>query len=158
MIKQLLMNLLLTLVWTALTGMFGIAYFIFGFILSYFILYIIARRTDDTRYFTRVPRLIGFLFFFLNELIKANMEVTRHVLSPKMDIKPGIVQLPLDAKTDLEITLLANLIGLTPGTLALDVSDDKKVMYVHAMYLSDRKVFIQKLKAGFEKKLLAILR
>jgi multicomponent Na+:H+ antiporter subunit E len=61
-------------------------------------------------------------------------------------------------ETNLEITLLANLITLTPGTLSLDVSDDRKVLYVHAMYLSDKQAFIDDIKNGFEKRLLEILR
>jgi len=53
---------------------------------------------------------------------------------------------------------LANLITLTPGTLSLDVSDDRKVLYVHAMYINDREQFVQSIKQGFERRLLEILR
>jgi multicomponent Na+:H+ antiporter subunit E len=159
MIKQLLMNLLLTVIWMALTGMFGFINFVFGFLLSFFILWIMSHSNRNSeKYFNRFPRVISFIFFFLYELLKANREVAFHVISPVLYIKPGIVKIPLDAKTDLEITLLANLIGLTPGTLALDVSDDKKVIYVHAMYIKDKEQFIQNIKTGFEKKLLEILR
>jgi multicomponent Na+:H+ antiporter subunit E len=73
-------------------------------------------------------------------------------------MKPGIVEVPLEAKTSLEITLLANLISLTPGTLSLDVSDDRKVLYVHAMYIDDKASFVKSIKNGFEKRLLAIMR
>lgn len=73
-------------------------------------------------------------------------------------MKPGIVKVPLDAKSDIEITLLANLISLTPGTLSLDVSNDRKVLYVHAMYISDKEKFINDIKQGFERRLLEILR
>jgi multicomponent Na+:H+ antiporter subunit E len=71
---------------------------------------------------------------------------------------PGIVSVPLDVTTDLEITILANVISLTPGTLSLDVSDDRKVLYVHSMYIKDREDFIRSIKNGFEKKLLNITR
>lgn len=49
-------------------------------------------------------------------------------------MKPGVIALPLSARTEMEITLVANLISLTPGTLSLDVSDDRKVLYIHAMF------------------------
>jgi multicomponent Na+:H+ antiporter subunit E len=68
------------------------------------------------------------------------------------------VRVPLDAESDLEITLLANLISLTPGTLSLDVSDDKKVLYVHSMYIEDKEEFIHGIKNGFERRLLELLR
>ena len=158
MIRQLLMNLLLTLVWMALTGKFLLANFLFGFVLSFFILWIIARRSDNTRYFNRIPKIVSFIFFFLYELLKANLQVAYDVITPKFFMKPGIVRVPLDAKSDLEITLLANLITLTPGTLSLDVSDDRKVLYVHAMYINDKEQFVSSIKTGFEKRLLEILR
>ena len=53
---------------------------------------------------------------------------------------------------------MANLITLTPGTLSLDVSDDRKVLYVHAMYVKNKEAFIADIKNGFERKLLEILR
>jgi multicomponent Na+:H+ antiporter subunit E len=73
-------------------------------------------------------------------------------------MKPGIVKVPLDAKSDLEITLLANLITLTPGTLSLGVSKDRSALYVHAMYIQSKQEFIDSIKNGFEKKLLEIMR
>jgi len=158
MSKPLLLNLLLALVWMALTGKFLLENFVFGFVLGFFILWLLGRRGENNKYFSRVPRLIGFIFFFLYELIKANLEVAFDVITPKFFMKPGIVRIPLEAKTDLEITLLANLITLTPGTLSLDVSDDKKVLYVHAMYIKSKEAFISNIKEGFEKRLLEILR
>jgi len=158
MIKQLLMNLLLTFLWMALTGKFLLINFMFGFVLSFFILWLMARGSANRQYFNRVPRAIGFVFFFLYELLKANVAVAYDVITPKFFMKPGIVGIPLEAKSALEITLLANLISLTPGTLSLDVSDDRKVLYVHAMYIKNKEDFIQQIKTGFEKRLLAILR
>jgi multicomponent Na+:H+ antiporter subunit E len=158
MVKRLLMNLLLTLIWVALTGEFTFINFSFGFVLSFFILWLMARTPEEKRYFDRLPKIISFTLFFFKELIKANLQVAYDVITPKFYMQPGIVKIPLDATTDLEITLLANLITLTPGTLSLDVSDDKKVLYVHAMYIKDRDQFVQSVKTGFERRLLEILR
>lgn len=159
MIKtRFLSNLLLSFIWVAITGTFTIENFVFGFLLSFFLLWIISPNRREQKYFTRGPKLIGFIFFFLYELIKANIEVAYDVVTPRFFMKPGIVKIPLTAKSDLEITLLANLISLTPGTLSLDVSDDKKVLYVHAMYVKDKEEFIAGIKNGFEKRLLEITR
>lgn len=155
---QFLLNLILTIVWVFLTGSLAISNFIFGFLLSFAVLWIISRNSKSAKYFYIAPRLIGFFFYFLYELFKANLQVAADVVTPKFYMKPGIVEVPLDAKTSLEITLLANLISLTPGTLSLDVSDDRKVLYVHAMYIEDKATFIHSIKNGFEKRLLAILR
>ncbi|PKP26048.1 MAG: Na+/H+ antiporter subunit E [Bacteroidetes bacterium HGW-Bacteroidetes-2] len=156
--SRFLSNILLTFIWVALTGSFVFLNFLFGFVVSFLILWVITVGSGDAKYFKIMPKLIAFIFFFLYELIKANLQVAYDVVTPKFYMTPGIVRVPLDAETNMEITLLANLISLTPGTLSLDVSDDKKVLYVHSMYISDKEKFIEGIKNGFEKRLLEILR
>jgi multicomponent Na+:H+ antiporter subunit E len=158
MLRKFLLNLLLTFVWVALTGSFEKANFAFGFILSFCILWAITRKGEGAKYFTRLPKIVSFVFFFLYELLKANLQVAFDVITPKFYMTPGIIKIPLSAKTDLEITLLANMISLTPGSLSLDVSEDKSVLYVHAMYLHNREKYIKHIKTGFERRLLEILR
>ena len=159
MIKtRFLSNLLLSFIWLAVTGTFTFENFVFGFILSFILMWLITSNRREEKYFSRVPKLIGFILFFIYELVKANIQVAYDVVTPKYYMKPGIIRIPLDATSDLEITLLANLISLTPGTLSLDVSDDRKVLYVHAMYVNDRDEFIAEIKNGFERRLLEILR
>jgi len=154
-----LLNNLLTFVWVALTGTFTFLNFAFGFVLSFVALWLINRnKGKEEKYFKLVPRTISFIFFFLYELIKANVQVAYDVITPKFYMTPGIVRVPLNATSDLEITLLANLISLTPGTLSLDVSEDRKVLYVHSMYIADKDLFIQNIKNGFERRLLELLR
>lgn len=153
-----LMNLLLTFVWLALSGSFSLTNTVFGFVLSFVIMWIISLKSDNRKYFKIAPRTIGFIFFFLYELTKANIQVAIEVMTVKSTMKPGIVRYPLEAKSDFEITLLANLISLTPGTCSLDVSEDRKVLYIHAMYIGDKEKFIRDIQNGFERRLLAILR
>ncbi|GEO05840.1 cation:proton antiporter [Adhaeribacter aerolatus] len=142
----------------ALTGAFTYINIFIGFVISFFILWVISRNSEDNRYFTIAFKIVGFFFFFLWEMLKANWQVAYEVMTSHLHMKPGIVKIELDAKTDLEITLLSNLIALTPGTLVVDVSDDRKVMYVHGMYLEDKAKFIQSIKLGLEKPLLDIMR
>ncbi|MDR9455970.1 MAG: Na+/H+ antiporter subunit E [Salegentibacter sp.] len=151
-------NLLLTFIWVALTGDFAFNNYIFGFVLSFFILWITSKDKRKYNYFTLVPKLISFVFYFLFELVKANLQVAYEVSTPNLKMKPGIVMVPLDIQSDIGITLLANMISLTPGTLSLDVSNDKKVLFVHAMYITDREEFIHGIKNGFEKRLLDIFK
>ncbi len=156
--KRFLLNVMLTLVWVALTGSFTYINFFAGFVISFFVLWINSRDSPDRRYFTIAFKIIGFFFFFLYEMLKANLQVAYEVMTSNLHMKPGIIKLELEARTDLEITLLASLISLTPGTLVIDVSDDRKVMYVHGMYLEDRAKFVDSIKSGLEKPLLNIIR
>jgi multicomponent Na+:H+ antiporter subunit E len=151
-------NVLLALAWVALTGEFSPSNFIVGFLLGYVALWITQRLRGRTVYFKKFPQVIGFGCYFLWELFKANLRVAYDVLSPRQRIVPGIIAVTLDAKTDAEITIFANLITLTPGTLSLDVSEDKKVLYIHAMYVEDVNEFKRELKEGLERRLLEVLR
>jgi multicomponent Na+:H+ antiporter subunit E len=91
--------------------------------------------------------------YFLWEVFRANLRVGYDVLTVKHYMRPGILAIPLEARTDAEITLLANLITMTPGTLTLDVSSDRKVLFVHAMYLGEIEAFKK-----FERRLLRAMR
>lgn len=158
MIKtKFLSNILLAFIWMALTGTFTLGNFIFGYIVCLAIMWLISTDRMENQYFNRIPRVISFFFFFLYELGKANVQVASDVIRPK-NMRPGIIRIPLEAKTDMEITLLSNFINLTPGTIVLDVSEDRTVFYVHAIFVKDKEAFIEKLKNGLEKKLLEVLR
>jgi multicomponent Na+:H+ antiporter subunit E len=154
--NRFLANLLLTFIWVALTGSFAFANVVFGFFLSYFLLFIITRGSSRARYFRLVPKVISFFFFFIYELVKANIQVAWEVGTPSFHMTPGIVAVPLDVTSDGEITMLANLITLTPGTLSLDVSEDKKVLYVYSMYITNKEKFIKGIKTGFEKRIIEL--
>jgi len=159
MIQYFLLNLLLTFVWVALTGQLNYVNFVFGFILGFLILWMLKRTSkQDKDYFYRVPKIISFTLYFFYDMLKANFEVAMDVLTPKFDMKPGIIKYKMDAQTDFEITMLANIIALTPGTLVIDISKDKKCIYIHGMYLKDKEKFIKRLKERTETKLLEILR
>ncbi len=153
-----LSNILLMFMWVAFTGVLSFINFVFGFIASFIILRIITLNKEDSKYFRIVPKIIAFVLFFLYELIIANIDAAYYIMIPNKKLRPGIVGVPLDAKTDLEITFLTNLVSLTPGTLSIDVSNDRKILYVHSMNISDREKFVNKIKCGFEKRLLEILR
>lgn len=105
-----------------------------------------------------MQRVLAFSLYFLREIVIANLRVARLVVRPLRALRPGIVALPLDARTDGEITMLANLMSLTPGTLSLDISTDERVLYIHVIDIRDADAFRRHIKDGFERKLLQILR
>lgn len=111
-------------------------------------------------YFRKLPSLMNLILFFTKELLVANFRVAYDVVTPITYMRPCIVGLPLDAKTDLEITVLACMISLTPGTLSLTLSEDKTILFVHAITFKkmDPEAIKRDLKEGFEKKLLKITR
>jgi len=156
--NQFLLNILLAIAWMLLSGEVTAENFIEGLIVGYLILWISKSALGGSKYFKKIPKAISFFFYFIKELIVANLKVAFDIITPKDYMKPGIVAVPLNAETDMEITLLANLITLTPGTLSLDVSKDKKVLYIHTLYLEDIEKFRSDIKNGMEKRLLEVLR
>lgn len=150
--KYLMLNVALALAWTFLTGEFSEANFFWGLLLSYFLLFLLRDVVGTTTYCKKVWQVIYFTLYFLWELTIANLHVAYEVITPKLYMHPAIVAVPLDLKKDLEITLLANLITLTPGTLSLEVSEDKSTIYVHGMYVDDIEEFRRSIKDGFEKR------
>jgi multicomponent Na+:H+ antiporter subunit E len=155
---MLLWNILLALAWAAATGQFTPNSLAMGFILGYIVLLITRSAGGRHRYFVNVPQAIGFGLFYVWELILANLRVAYDVITPGYHMRPAVLAIPLDAKTDAEITILANLITLTPGTLSLDVSNDRRFLYIHAMYVRDIEEFRQALKDRLERRVLEVLR
>lgn len=161
MLKYFLLNILLTFVWVALTGQLNYANFFFGGVAGFFILWMLTKTSSnkaDKEYFYRVPKIIVFIFYFFVDMLQANLQVAVDVITPNYHTTPGIIKYEIDAKTDFEITMLANIIALTPGTMVIDIADDKSHIFIHTMYLKDKDKFIQRMKERTEKKLLAILR
>ncbi|MDR5904629.1 Na+/H+ antiporter subunit E [Franzmannia qiaohouensis] len=151
-------NLLLALAWVILGGEFTGINLVVGLIFGYATLVLIEPQVPALKgYPGRVPRIIMFIGFFIKELIMANMRVAFDILTPPWHMQPGVIAMPLKAETELEITMVANLISLTPGTLSLDVSDDKRVLYIHAMFL-DNEEELRKSLQEMESRALALFR
>jgi len=155
-----LWNVLLALTWAVATGRFTPANMMVGFGLGYLILLFARRVLGPSRYFARAPQVIRFVFFYLWQLILSNLRVAYDVVTPTHYMRPGVIAIPLDAQTDAEITLLANLITLTPGSLSVDLSPDRKTLYVHVMYIDgdDVEAARRKIKDGLERRVLEVLR
>jgi multicomponent Na+:H+ antiporter subunit E len=155
-----LANILLALAWAALQGQFSLASLATGWLMGYLILWVLVKGDvlGPSGYVGRVNRFVGLGAFFLWELVLANLRVAFDVATPRFHMTPGIIQLPLDASSDAEILLLAALINLTPGSVALDVSADRRVMYVHVMYIRTPEAARAEIKDGFERRVLDLLR
>lgn len=154
----LLLNILLAIAWIFLTGELEFQNFVEGFVIGFIIIFITRNVTSTSNYLKKIPKIIHFIFYFLFELIVANIKVTIDILTPRHRMTPAIIAVPLTIDRNYEISLLANLITLTPGTLSLDLSSDKKILFVHSMYVDDPEKFRNSIKNGFEKKIMEITR
>ncbi len=162
--------LILSIVWLALQGSFSIADFIVGLLMSLLVVYASRRnlfggRLQSHEVFTS-PAGVGparlawnwirFGTFSLWSIIKSNIDVARVVLSPKMPIKPGIIGIPLDVRSERGMTILANIITLTPGTVSLDISSDRKTLYIHTLDVGNVENLRREIKEDFERRVLEL--
>jgi len=156
---MLLGNLLLALAWTALRGEFSLANLTTGLVLGHVIFVFLVKGgvLPASPYIGGVHRAVGLAAFFFWELVRANLRLALDVATPRFQMKPGILAIPLDTTRDWEILLLAMLINLTPGSVALDVSDDRTVMYVHVMYIDSPEKARADIKDGFERRVRELL-
>ena len=149
----LLVNILLALVWAAVSGAFTVLNLMFGFVLGMIVLFILREQADTFSYLGRAKRIGSLILLFLSELMKSAFRVAKLALSPKLNLRPGFIAYQLTTDRDLEITILANMITLTPGTLSVDVSEDKKTLYIHAVTLDDVEELRAEIRDGFERKI-----
>ncbi len=75
---------------------------------------------------------------FLGELVMSTLRVAREALRPRLRVRPAVLHIPLDARSDAELTVFAALLSLTPGLLCVDVAEDGKGIFVHAMHVRTR--------------------
>lgn len=152
------MNILLAAGFMVALESFTLSTLTTGFLVGYAALWFTQPLYADTRYFKRVPNVIRLGVFFIKALFVSNLRVLWDVITPGHISRPGIIRLSLDARTDLEIMLVANLISLTPGTLSIDLSRDRRILYVHVMFLDDIDRVKRELKDGLECRILEVLR
>lgn len=158
MINLLAINVLLALAWSALIGEFSLSDIAVGFVFSYAALWVAQPLYGRTTYFRRSRALIGLVAFFAWDLLASGVRVLWNVLTPHPTSRPGIVAVPLDVRGDGAVLLLANLISLTPGSLSLEVSEDRSTLFVHFMFLDeDADAARRSVKQGLERRILRVL-
>lgn len=148
------LTLALALGWAAATGDFSFLNLLFGAVIAGLGLFVVRDRVQGPRLLGRAMRVLSLAALFVYELFLSAIRVALLVLRPDMrrHLRPAIIAFPLTVKSNAEITLLANLITLTPGTLSVDVSDDRRHLYIHAINCVDREQLIHDIASGFEAK------
>jgi multicomponent Na+:H+ antiporter subunit E len=150
---MLLGSILMALAWAALQGEVTTNNLLVGCALGYAVLALLQKGGVLSPAFkNRVARGLGLAAFFIWELMVANIRVARDVLSPRTTIRPAVVAIPLDISSDAEILLLSALINITPGSVTIDLSEDRRTLFVHVMHMSSPEASRLEIKTGFEQR------
>lgn len=152
-ITRIVFHIVLALLWCMMHNNFYPATFIVGYLLAWASTSMFKVLTTYKPYRMNVWEGIKLFFIFLKEMIVANLQIAYIIITPPLNIKPGLIEYPLDLKNEGAIVLLANMISLTPGTLSVDIASDRKHIYVHAMVMETPDQMKQQIKNTFEKRI-----
>jgi multicomponent K+:H+ antiporter subunit E len=147
----------LAIAWMILQERFTLADFVIGYLLGAVVAYL-CRNFWAERILVKQP--LGTLRLaaaFAREIVIANLQVAAIVLRPRVRVQPVFIVLPLVLRDDFKITALANMITLTPGTLTVDVAEDRSALYVHCLSAADADAVRQQIKDVFEKPLKKVI-
>jgi multicomponent Na+:H+ antiporter subunit E len=145
-------SILLALAWAALQGEITLANLLVGYGIGYAILALLARGgVMPSTLASRTVHAFGLAAFFGWELLVANFRVAADVLWGNR-IEPAVVAIPLDITSDGEILLLSMLINITPGSVTIDLADDRRTLYVHVMHMRSADQTRREIKDGFERR------
>jgi multicomponent Na+:H+ antiporter subunit E len=149
---MLLGSILLALAWAALQGEITLGNLVAGYVVGYLVLALLARGgVMPSTLATKTRHASGLAAFFVWEIVIANLRVALDVVRGNR-IEPAVVAIPLDVTTDGEILLLSMLINITPGSVTIDLSDDRRTLYVHVMHMNDADDTRREIKDGFERR------
>jgi multicomponent Na+:H+ antiporter subunit E len=150
---MLLGSILLALAWAALQGNITLGNLLVGYGVGYVILALLEKGgVMRSTLASRTGHAIGLAGFFAWELVLANVRVAADVLRPRTGIQPAVVGIPLDVRSDGEILLLSMLINITPGSVTIDLSEDRRTLYVHVMHMTNAEATRREIKDGFERR------
>jgi multicomponent Na+:H+ antiporter subunit E len=141
--NNLFLTIFLFAIWLILSGL-ELHNIIIGILVSILILALFGDITIKGEInIKRIKRFLWFFYYtpvFIFEVVKANLDVAYRILIPNLPIKPGIVKIRTKLKSDEGLTILANSITLTPGTLSVDIDKENGYIYVHWIYVRDKDI------------------
>lgn len=149
---QVLINVLLAALWMLLSDTYTFGAFLFGYLFGLlFVLVALPLLPGNHHYLKPVWSVVKLAGLFMKELIMANIDVIKIVVQKEIRNQPAFFAYPTELTKDWEISLLSQLITLTPGTIVVAVSDDKKTLYIHSIDFSDIDSEVDAIKNSFEK-------
>ena len=150
MAAQFLLNVFIAILWILLRdeGFLSLQTIFTGFLIGSFIVWLMRRFFGRSFYLQRVLATIHLLLIFASENFHSSIVVIEHILSPKFDLEPGIFAYKTTLETNWQVTTLALLLTLTPGSVVMEVNEEGNVIYVHAMdinrYQGDLEASLQR--------------
>lgn len=155
---QVLTNLFIAFLWMLLQDYWSLLTFLAGYLVGLFILFLVRRYMVSEFYPISLLKLVDLFLVFIHELLISGIVVAKQILQPRLDISPGIFRLETDLEGDAEVTLLALLITLTPGSVVIEITPDNKYLFIHGLNVPESVDAVNKSKLRFEEKIKKVTR
>lgn len=151
-----LLTPMLMAIWLLLNNSTAPGHLLLGALLGWLIPLFTLRFWPETLHIRRPGVLLRFIAVFLHDVFVANLAVARRILGNPAHLQPAFIEVPLDLKSELAISLLANTICLTPGTVSARLSPDQHTLLVHALDAPDPDAVRTQIKSRYEAPLMEI--
>ncbi|MBB6451210.1 multicomponent Na+:H+ antiporter subunit E [Geomicrobium halophilum] len=155
---QILINIFIAVLWMFLQNDWSASTFTLGYLLGLGLIFMFRRSFNHSFYLRRVWALFVLFLIFNKELIHSSVVVIGQILRPKLNINPGIFQFDTELKSNWEITTLALLLMLTPGSVVMEVSPNGQTFYMHAMDIPISSDMVLSSKERFERAIMEVTR
>lgn len=143
-------------IWLLLNNSLAPGQLLAGILLGWLIPLFTLRFWPEAVRIRRQDVLLRFLGVVLFDIVVANLAVARLIVGSPARLRPAFIEVPLDLESDLAISLLANTICLTPGTVSALLSEDRRVLLVHALDAPDPQAVREQIKSRYEAPLKAV--
>ncbi len=151
-----ILTMVLWVIWLLLNNTLAPGHIVLGFILAIIIPLLTTSFWPEKITLSNPWVIFKFFWVVIWDILIANMVVAKLILGPNRHLKPGFLLIELEIQHPLGISILANTISLTPGTVSCDVSPDRKQLKVHALHLENKTETIEEIKQRYEAPLIKV--
>lgn len=148
--------LVLWATWLLLNNTMSAGHIVLGFILATLIPWLTSGFWPEKVCLRKPFTLLKFGIIVLWDILVANFTVAKLILGKNEHLQPSFICINLDITSPIGISLLANTISLTPGTVSCDLSSDKTKLLVHGLHVEDIEATINEIKQRYEKPLMEV--
>lgn len=153
-----LWNVVLAILWAAMLDAITPINLAIGFGVGLLLLNFATPPRGASPYARKLLYVAHLLALIVWNVLSANWRLAREIATPGVRSLPAIYAYEMESRTDMEVTLLALIVSFSPGTLGLEVSADRRLLYVHVMFIATREQFNRDIREHIEGPLLRVLR
>lgn len=144
------LSVALTILWLLLVNAITFGHLLLGALLGWAVPLLTRQFWPESVRIRHPLTLLRFVLRVLLDIVVASFQVAALILGPQGRLRSRFIALPLDLRSDLAISLLANTISLTPGTVSAQLSADRCILWVHALHVTDPQEAIAQIKQRYE--------